>query len=238
MDELTETFRVRLSCTDDRHKDLFLKVIRGHDGKEETDNEWRAMYSIYEYTYPSPFCPRPVGSGTYVDDPERHFCLYEFVEMVRCDARGANMPDPDEFAEQLANLHLNSVPSITGKFGFDFPTYTGGLPQHCKPWEEKWEDFFAASLRYAFDREIEAVGNDCGFGHLLPFIFDTVIPRLLRPLQDRRLGRTLKPRLVHGELTRRNVGLRLDTRKSVAYNPACLFAHNECELPSQWELLK
>jgi protein-ribulosamine 3-kinase len=134
------------------------------------------------------------------------------------------MPDPDKFAARLSALHQNSA-SPTGKFGFHVKTYAGNLPQYTD-WEESWETFFAKSMRQALDLEIKAKGYDPDFDVLIPALFDTVIPRLLSPLESK--GRRVKPSLVHGDLWFANSGIETYSGRPLIFDACCFYAHNEC----------
>jgi protein-ribulosamine 3-kinase len=117
--------------------------------------------------------------------------------------------------------------SPTGKFGFHIQTYAGNLPQYTE-WEDGWESFFTKSMRQALDLEIKAKGYDSEFDDLIPILFDTVIPRLLRPLESD--GRRVKPSLVHGDLWFANSGIDADSDEPLIFDACCFYAHNECTL--------
>ena len=94
-------------------------------------------------------------------------------------------------------------------------------------WEESWETFFAKSMRWALQLELQAKGHDPEFDVLVPILFEKVIPRLLRPLESE--GRTVKPSLVHGDLWYANSGIDVDTDASLIFDSCCFYAHNECK---------
>ena len=73
----------------------------------------------------------------------------------------------------------------------------------------------------------ESQGPDVELKTLLGQTISKVIPRLLRPLETG--GRQIKPCLVHGDLYSGNVSVHAATRGPILYDPACLYAHNECE---------
>lgn len=180
-------------------------------------SEFESMRAIRQVT--PDFVPRPIAWGTYQSIPETYFLLCEFRDF------GDEMPGPEDFAANLAELHANSQ-SPTGKFGFHVTTYAGNLPQMVD-WESSWEAFFAKSLRQALDLEIKAKGPDPELDALLPVLFDRVIPRLLRPLETE--GRSVKPSLVHGDLWYANSGLDMESGKSIIFDACCFYAHNECK---------
>ncbi|KAI0186485.1 Fructosamine kinase-domain-containing protein [Xylaria flabelliformis] len=151
-------------------------------------------------------------SSSHETIPDTHFFLYEFREMSE------TMPDPHKFCARLAALHQNSK-SADGKFGYHIATYSGNLPQMTE-WETSWEVFFTKNLN-----------PDPEFDVLLPVLFDTVIPRLLGPLESE--GRSVKPCLVHGDLWYANSGIDDNTGESVIFDACCFYAHNEYEF-GQW----
>lgn len=179
-------------------------------------SEHESMRAIHSLT--PDFVPKPIAWGTYESIPDTYFLLTEFRDMR------PDMPDPDKFAARLSALHQNSE-SPEGKFGFHARTHAGNLPTE---WEDSWEVFFTKSMRQALDLEIEAKGNDPEFDELIPTLFNTVIPRLLRPLESD--GRRVKPSLVHGDLWFANSGIDADTDEPLIFDACCFYAHNECEL--------
>ncbi|AEO56456.1 hypothetical protein MYCTH_2057810, partial [Thermothelomyces thermophilus ATCC 42464] len=134
-----------------------------------------------------------------------------------------------EFTARLAAFHETGS-SPNGKFGFHITTCVGNLPQYCG-WEDSWEVFFSKSLKQALEHEIAAQGPDPEIDRLAPIIFETVIPRLLRPLETE--GRSVKPSLVHGDLWYANTATDADTDAPLVFDACCFYAHNEYEL-GQW----
>ncbi|KAI0908148.1 Fructosamine/Ketosamine-3-kinase [Ustulina deusta] len=179
------------------------------------------MSSIYKLQ--PGFAPKPIAYGTYETTPDTHFFLCEFREMSE------TMPNPHKFCALLAALHQSSE-SPNGKFGYHITTYSGNLPQMTE-WEASWEVFFTKNLRYALDLELAARDPDLEFDILLPILSDTVIPRLLRPLESD--GRSVKPSLVHGDLWYANSGIGDSTGGSLIFDACCFYAHNEYEF-GQW----
>ena len=59
--------------------------------------------------------PQPIATGTYASNPEKHFYLAEYRDMVD------ELPPVPELAALIANLHRKSA-SPNGKFGFVVPT--------------------------------------------------------------------------------------------------------------------
>ncbi|KAF7535054.1 hypothetical protein G7054_g5732 [Neopestalotiopsis clavispora] len=189
------TGRIDVQMEDGSLKSLFIKVMLGETGRNMVLSEFesaKAMHDLQPH-----LVPRPISWGTYESVPDTHFFLCEFREMVN------EMPDPHKFAAQLAALHQDSQ-SPTGKFGFHVTTYSGNLPQ-VTDWEDSWETFFTKSLKLALKLELRAKGPNTEFDTLLPVLFETVIPRLLRPLESD--GRKVKSSLIHGDLWFANSGI-------------------------------
>lgn len=181
--------------------------------------EFRSTSTIHSIT-PS-FCPKPIACGTFQGDAETHFYLCNFYDFTE------GLPDPDSFCRQLATLHSQESPN--GKFGFDCVTYNGNLPQD-NTWFDSWEEFFANGLHHILRLREERAGPNAELDAVLPPLFDTIIPRLLRPLESN--GRRVKPSLVHGDLWCGNASIvDEDTEEGIVYDPASFWAHNECMLP-------
>ena len=72
--------------------------------------------------------------------------------------------------------------------------------------------------------------TDSDLKHWMPLLFESVIPRLLDPLEAK--GRSLKPVLVHGDFTGSNITVHAKTGLTTIFDPAPLWAHNECNQPS------
>lgn len=58
-------------------------------------------------------------------------------------------------------------------------------------------------------------------------MLEKVVPRLLRPLEED--GRTVVPRLCHGDLWDGNVSVDVNTGRPIIFDAIPLYAHNECE---------
>ena len=106
------------------------------------------------------------------------------------------LPELRQFAVSLARLHRESI-SPTGKSGFYVTTCNGNIPQDVR-WTDAWEECFTNGTMKDFALEKEARGPSEELEALMKPLFETVIRRLLRPLETD--GRTLKPCLVHGDL--------------------------------------
>ncbi|KAI1469878.1 Fructosamine kinase-domain-containing protein [Daldinia caldariorum] len=211
--------RIRVLHNDGREEDYFMKVSVGHHGREALKGEFEATSAIHDIT--SDFCPKPIAWGTFASDPTSHFYICKFYNFTE------GVPDPTSFCEKLAQLHSNHN-SPDGKFGFHCVTYNGNLPQD-NTWSDSWEAFFANGLRHVLKVREERAGPDVELDRLLPALFDSVIPRLLRPLESN--GRRILPSLVHGDLWYGNTGIVDEaTDEGIVYDPASFWAHNEYEL--------
>ena len=197
---------------------FFIKVQSKDIGRDMLSGEHESMKAIHSLT--PEFVPKPIAWGKYDSIPDTYFILGEYRDMR------PDMPDPDKYAARLSALHQNSA-NPTGKFGFHVTTYAGNLPQYTD-WEDSWETFFTKSMRQALDLEIKAKGYDPEFDVLIPTLFDTVILRLLRPLESD--GRRVKPSLVHGDLWFANSGIDTDSDEPLIFDACCFYAHNECML--------
>lgn len=151
--------------------------------------EYEGMSRIYE-TVPD-FAPRPVAWGECEDSEDEFFFLSEYIEMTQ-----GEVPDPAQFCLQVAKLHEKGT-SLNGKFGFPLPTWNGNIPQD-NTWEDTWEVFFFKGLRHMLKLDVEKNGEQPELIEVIQPIFDTVIPRLLRPLEQG--PNPIQPALLHGDL--------------------------------------
>lgn len=159
----------------------------------------------------------PIAWGTFQSNADEHFYLCNFYDFAE------GLPEPKSFCKQLAKLHSKESPN--GKFGFECVTYNGDLPQD-NTWFDSWEEFFINGLRHILRLREERAGPNPELDAILPPLFETVIPRLLRPLESN--GRRVKPSLVHGDLWCGNASVVKGTGEGVVYDPASFWAHNEC----------
>ncbi len=151
--------------------------------------EFEGMSAINK-TMPD-FSPKPIAWGRCKETEDLFFFLSTFVEMTEGD-----LPDPKEFCANLVKMHRESV-SPTGQFGFHVTTCNGNIPQD-NTWNDSWEAFFSDGLRYMLALDVQANGEQPELIEAMQPIFDRVIPRLLKPLEqgpDR-----IRPALIHGDL--------------------------------------
>ena len=92
-------------------------------------------------------------------------------------------------------------------------------------WAPTWELFFSRYISRIFDLEKELQGPDPKVQELTKQILEKVIPRLLRPLETG--GRTIQPRLIHGDLWDGNTSTNKATNKPIIFDSGCIYAHNE-----------
>jgi protein-ribulosamine 3-kinase len=127
------------------------------------------------------------------------------------------------FMASLMDIHRNISPN--NKYGFSIPTYQRGFSQQYTEWTDSWEEFFANSLKQVFEYEEKSHGPDKELKTLERAILQKVVPRLLRPLETS--GRTIQPRLIHGDLWDGNVLTKTADDSPVLVDPSCIYAHNE-----------
>lgn len=152
--------------------------------------EFEGMSVIYN-TVPD-FAPKPIAWGQCQNDTTMFFFLSEYIEM----SQGGQVPECESFCAKVAELHKNS-PSPTGKFGFPVVTCNGNIPQ-ANDWEASWEVFFTKGLRHMLALDIAKNGDQPELVKAIQPVFDKVIPRLLRPLEQS--STPIRPVLVHGDL--------------------------------------
>ena len=210
---------INLILEDGSTYSLFLKVAKGVEGLGLVHGEYEAARALYAVA--PTFIPRPIGAGTYKSTPEIHFYLSECVHMDE------GVPDMQRFCASLAKMHIDSVPySPKGQFGFHVVTYNGNKARDVT-WCDTWEEMFSNSMRTRVQQERDAQGPSPELGKLLPALYDKVIPRLLRPLHTGE--KKIKPVLVHGNVWYGNLATNASTNEPVVYDPATIWAHNECE---------
>ena len=117
------------------------------------------------------------------------------------------MPHPLQFSSRLAAMHQDSK-SPDGEFGFSCGDFHGQFAPNSPIGKTKWRPYSTKNLSLALQLESKAKGYDAEIDHLLPTLFDKLIPRLLDPLESN--GRTVKPSLVHGDLWFANAGIDAD----------------------------
>lgn len=185
-------------------------------------SEFKSMKALYDVM--PEIVAEPIAWGTYLEEPDTYFFVCRFCEMSE------DIPDLYDFPELLAEMHKRGA-SPTGKFGMPHVTYSGRNPQYFPP-SESWEECFSKGLKTVFDMEEETHGPDAELYALREDIMTKIIPRLLRPLQTE--GRTLTPRLVHGDLWDGNASIDVSTGSPKIFDGVCFYAHNEYEMAPWW----
>lgn len=215
----TKTAKINLELADGSSYSLFLKVAKDDVGRGMLCGEYEGVAALYEIA--PDFVPFPVAWGTNKSDPNTHFYLCEFIDMVE------KLPDVQKFCARLAKMHRDSISrSTNGRFGFHIITYEGNMYQDVT-WCDSWEELFSRAMRAFVKQEHEVHGPSQELEELLPAFFDKVIPRLLRPLQNK--GRTIKPVLVHGDIWYGNIATNPKSDSPIMFDPAVFWAHNECK---------
>lgn len=186
-------------------------------------SEFQAMSTLFRVI--PEMVARPVGWGSYESVEDTHFFVCEFREL------NDGIPDPYPFASLMAELHKRGV-SPDGKFGMPYVTFGGNNPQYF-PVTDKWEECFTTGIRAIFAAEFKTHGADEDIEELTTAIVEKVIPRLLRPLESD--GRTVTPRLVHGDLWDGNASVDVNTGAPMIYDATPLYAHSEYDL-GPWKI--
>jgi protein-ribulosamine 3-kinase len=196
-----------------------MKVATGDVGLGMLRGEYFGVKELHRFVPEG--IPHPVAWGTYRADPNTHFYLCDFIDMIE------ELPDIRRFCSMLAKLHHNSMVSDDAptEFGFPTVTYEGNLYQDVT-WCKTWEDSFKRLLQAFVDQEKISHGPSEELDELLPPFMEKVIPRLLRPLQTH--GRNVKPALIHGDIWYGNMGTNADTGEPIMINPSVFWGHNEC----------
>jgi hypothetical protein len=171
------------------------------------------------YTFIPGHVPQPVAWGTYIDDPDTHFYMCEFVEMYD------DLPGACDWAAVVSTLHLNSMgKSPTGEFGFHVPTHLANVPVN-NTWNSSWETFWAQQMKSLLDQDERINGLDEELGELKKAFFERAIPRYLRPLETE--GRSIKPCLIHSDLWPGNIKPKTSSDELCMFDACAYWGHNE-----------
>lgn len=104
---------------------------KGQGGYELAEGHWESETNLYRFI--PEFVPRPVAFGTYKSQPDRHFFLLDFVDIIEDE-----IPAAEGYVAPIAALHLRSMgKSPNGMFGFCVKTWFGDLP-YANEWETSW----------------------------------------------------------------------------------------------------
>lgn len=213
----TRTSEIHTKQADGSELSFFLKVSQTDAGKTMMVQEFESMKALHGVM--EDLVPKPIAHGTYAANPNIHFFVSEFIEMTD------DVPDTSLMAS-LADLHSRAI-SPNGKYGFSIQTVQRTVPQYTA-WTDSWEEFFANSLKRVFEFEEKTHGPDKELKTLERAILQKVVPRLLRPLETG--GRSIKPRLIHGDIWDGNASTRVADDSPVLFDASCVYAHSEAEL--------
>jgi hypothetical protein len=164
---------------------------------------------------------RNMVMGEFESMSALHDVLPEFVPKPIAWGTYATIPDTHFFLCAFREM-IDDMPE---------PHKFAALLSTLVAWEDRWETFFAKSMRWALDLEIQRKGPSEELDVLSRALFDKVIPRLLRPLESD--GRNVKPSLVHGDLWYANAGIDVSDDQPLVFDACCFFAHNECKFNFQ-----
>ncbi|KAK8863302.1 Protein-ribulosamine 3-kinase [Apiospora arundinis] len=119
----THTARIDLELADDKPYRLLMETATGDVGMSMIRGEYHVAEAIHKFNPEG--IPCPVAWGTYSSDPNKHFYLCEFMDMIE------ELPDIRKFSSMLAKLHQDSMaaPDYPGHFGFHVMTHEGRMYQ-------------------------------------------------------------------------------------------------------------
>ena len=181
--------------------------------------EYEAELAIYE-TMPE-LVPEPyVWGQCKAASPPVFFIIKDFCDM------SFHLPEPTQFCAKIAKLHEISR-SPTGKFGFHVPTVQGYVEQTVG-WDSSWASFFSKLIAGLVQHDLEANGSWKEYEDAFEKTQKHVIPRLLGALESE--GRTLIPKLIHGNLKEENCGTSLETGDIQIYDACSYYAHSEMDV--------
>ncbi|KAL4970911.1 NADP-dependent oxidoreductase domain-containing protein [Aspergillus stella-maris] len=205
-------------CDNAIWESFFMKVSLGDHGRESLKGEFESTAAIHAVV--GDFSSKPIGWGSFKQLPGAHYYFCRFHEL------SDELPEPEEFCKEVANLHLKSE-APNGKFGFHVTTYNGDLPQD-NTYTDTWEQFFINGFKHMIKLNIIRGGPWPALEGLEAAMLEKVIPRLLRPLET--AGRFIKPALVHGDLWCGNTAVDTSRDRPLIFDPSSFYAHNEYEL--------
>ena len=193
------------------------QITRTEVGRINLLGEYASISVISQAT--PDLVPVPIAVGTYASDADVHFYLASFVDMID------DVPEPETLAAKVAEMHMKGI-SPNNKYGFPVPTNMGACTQQNE-WTSSWEKAFTNMMSVMFEFEQEMHGHDEEMRTMHHIMLQKVIPRLLRPLETG--GRSIQPRIVHGDLWDGNTSTNAETDQPVIFDASGRYAHNECE---------
>ncbi|KXJ86876.1 Fructosamine kinase-domain-containing protein [Microdochium bolleyi] len=202
-----------------KNSSYFIKVRQGSSGKNGSRAEFQSMAALNKIM--PDLVVRPIAWGAYDSLEDTWFFVMDFHQLSN------DIPDPEPFVRLVSELHKNGT-APDGKFGTPWAVYgADGRRQLYKP-TDTWEECFTFMLRRTLRYEIATQGPDTEIETMYATILDKVAPRLLRPLEAE--GRTVEPRLCHGDLWDGNVSVDINTGNPIIFDAIPLYAHHEFEL--------
>ncbi|KAK7981272.1 transferase [Apiospora arundinis] len=202
----------------DESQSYFIKATNFRSGKVMYQSEYESLKIMHD-ALPE-ICPEPIGWGSYASDPSVFFLLCHFVEIFNEPA------DPQLLPPRMANLHQQAI-SPDGMYGWHVAMAGGRIPIVINK-STSWEDFFTRYMRYLFRAEEIAQGpRTPELERLVNLLFNSFIPRLLRPLETG--GRQITPTLLHTNLWDGNLGVKEDG-EPIIFDPMSMYGHNEFDI--------
>lgn len=177
--------------------------------------EYVSSMTLIEYI-PDNIVP-PIAWGTFQEDKSKSFFLTNFHYLVE------RLPSTPELLAIIKKLHQSST-SPNGKFGFPVTTFYGPPPMD-NSWTDSWEEYYTREFRSSVAYAQGPLGNDPELAEVAESFIQTVIPRLLRPLQTG--GNKIKPTLCFGDLWDANIQIDVLTNKPILFDPCCFYGHHE-----------
>ncbi|CZR48024.1 uncharacterized protein FPRO_12634 [Fusarium proliferatum ET1] len=216
----TRTARIDVDLADKSIQRYFLKESTGELGMSMMRGECEGAKVIFKYTPEG--IPRPIAWGTYKSDPNTHFYLCEFMDMIE------ELPDIRKFSSMLAKLHHESMvdEDAPKEFGFHVMTHEGSMYQDIS-WTPTWEQMYTRRFKSFADQERASQGTSEELDQIVHEFMEKIIPRLLRPLATN--GRSIKPVALHADIWYGNIATNADTGGPVYFDPSVFWGHNECK---------
>ncbi|KAF6821888.1 hypothetical protein CPLU01_12336 [Colletotrichum plurivorum] len=146
------TVKIVVQLKDGTMAEYFKKEASGAVGEDIMRGAFEGEQALY--TFAPDRVPKPVAWGTYRNDPETHFYVCDFVEMID------KLPGARQWATAVSGLHLSSMGrSPTGQFGFQVPTHLANVPID-NTWNPSWESFWRQQMKSLFDQDDCVHGTD------------------------------------------------------------------------------
>ncbi|KAL9120229.1 MAG: hypothetical protein Q9187_003216 [Circinaria calcarea] len=134
---------------------------RGRSMMHGTFESEKAMYSFAPKNV-----PEPVAWGTYKSQPDTHFYICGFHEMLD------DLPDIRSLGALVARIHTDSMgKSPNGKYGFPVATHLANIPND-NSWCDTWEKWFTNAMRRMLQAEKESHGPDLELEKLTTALFE------------------------------------------------------------------